>query len=436
VFGLEKLGMKFGLENIRAICSHRGNPQDAFPSVIVAGTNGKGSVAAFTDAALRAARIRTGLYTSPHLVRLEERFAIDGTPIPTSRLANALTRVRESIERLMEAGTLVSHPTFFEATTAAAFELFRSSAVQMAVLEVGLGGRLDSTNVASPIAAAITTIDLDHERILGASLAAIAFEKAGVVKPGMMVVVGEEKPEALDVIERVCRERDAMLTRAMDGVEAHVRMEKGHAVLGLTTPKRSYAELRVGLAGRHQAANAIVAARLLEQLETLGIPVGREAVEAGIAGVSWPGRLDLRRVSSGRHLLLDAAHNPAGAKVLAEYLREAHPSGLPILFAAMEDKNAGEMLDALLPCATSLIVTRPANPRAQEPRDLAAEARSIRPALAILIEPDPSAALEKAWEICETVLATGSIFLVGELMGMLEAGALGPRPLGDVARTG
>ena len=196
--------MKFGLANIAAVCAALGNPQDAFPSVIVAGTNGKGSVTAMVDAALRAGGHRSARYTSPHLQHIEERFTIDGTDVAPAVMDAAAGRVRQAVEALVESGELESLPTFFECTTAVAFDLFREARVDVAVLEVGLGGRLDSTNIVSPIAAAIVSIDFDHQAQLGNTLASIAFEKAGVIKGGIPVVCGPMPREALDVIAKVC----------------------------------------------------------------------------------------------------------------------------------------------------------------------------------------------------------------------------------------
>jgi folylpolyglutamate synthase/dihydrofolate synthase len=213
LFSLERFGMKFGLANIATLCAGLGHPQDAFPSVIVAGTNGKGSVTAMVDAGLRAAGHRSARYTSPHLERLEERFVVDGQEVAPEILDRAAARIQAAVEDLVASGALASLPTFFECTTAVAFELFREARVDMAVLEVGLGGRLDSTNIVSPIAAAIVSIDFDHEEQLGHTLASIAAEKAGVIKPGIPVVCGPLPAEALDVIARVCAQQRATLIR-------------------------------------------------------------------------------------------------------------------------------------------------------------------------------------------------------------------------------
>ena len=425
LLSLEKLGIKFGLENIRAICKALGDPQQAYPTVIVAGTNGKGSVAAMVETGLRAAGLRTGLYTSPHLVRLEERFAVAGQPVERAALAHAAAMLLDTVEGLRQDGRLATQPTFFEVTTAIGFELFRRAGVELAVLEVGLGGRFDATNVAVPIAGAITTIDLDHERFLGHTVAQIAFEKAGVIKPGMRVVVGERKREALDVIARVCAERGARLVRADEGLTAEASVERGRVDVRLRTPAADYGTLRLSLRGRHQLDNALVAVRLLEELGALGLPVARGAVVAAVQDTWWPGRLDLRRDAAGREVLCDAAHNPAGAQVLASYLQEAHPGGLPIVFAVMRDKDVMGTLAPILPFASPLILTRPTTERAMAPEDIADAARRLGRVTGVEVEPEAGAALEAAWSRGGTICACGSIFLVGEVLARLEGSSQG-----------
>jgi dihydrofolate synthase/folylpolyglutamate synthase len=417
LFGLEKLGIKFGLENIRAICDSLGRPQDAWPSVIVAGTNGKGSVCAMVEAGLRAGGLRTGLYTSPHLIRLEERFAIDGAPVGSADLVEAAGAVQRAVAELRRAGTLATEPTFFEVTTAVGFELFRRARVGIAVLEVGLGGRYDATNIATPRAAAITTIDFDHERFLGNTIAAIAGEKAGVIKAGMRVVVGETKAEAVEVIARACRERDAVMVPAGEGVRADtLGLEAGAAVVDLETPLRRYGTLRLALRGRHQVRNAVVAVRLLEELGEAAAPLPAEAVAAAVTSVRWPGRLDLVSDGRGRTVLCDAAHNPAGAGVLAGYLREVYQGRLPIVFAIMRDKDVAGTLKPLLACASHLVLTRAQTDRALDPAALAEAARRAGWRGPLEVEPDAALAVERAWDRAPEACAAGSIFLVGEVL--------------------
>jgi dihydrofolate synthase/folylpolyglutamate synthase len=371
------------------------------------------------DAALRAAGLRTGRYTSPHLMRLEERFAIDGVPVASDLFESAARDVRTTAESLLARGALAAPPTFFEATTVVAFELYRRTGVDMAVLEVGMGGRLDATNVVSPLAGAITTIDLDHERFLGDTLAQIAFEKAGVIKPGMLVVVGERKPEPAAVIADVCRQQQATYIDAMDGVTVASSFEGGRAVLDLQTPSDRYQTLRLALRGRHQIQNAVVAVRLLEALRSGGVAIPHRAIVDGLATVSWPGRLQVVDVDPTRHLLLDAAHNPAGARSLVAYLAEMHPARLPLVFGAMRDKDVDQMLTLLLPHVSSVVTTQSKTPRAKPADELAAVVRQLDPVMPIDVIPTPAAAVAKAWTRSDTVCVAGSIFLVGEVLAGL-----------------
>lgn len=424
LLGLERFGIKFGLENIRALSEALGHPFHAYRSLIIAGTNGKGSVAAMADRALSASGYRSARYTSPHLARLEERYAIDGRPVATDLLRAAASDVLGVVRRLRSSGRLATEPTFFEVATAVGFEVFRRAGAEVAVLEVGMGGRLDATNVATAVAAAITTIDIDHEQFLGRTIREIAGEKAGVIKPGMTVVVGESKPEAVEAIAGVCRERGACLVMAGEGVRAVSSFEQGRLVLDLTTPVRRYPPMRLALRGRHQAANAVVAVRLLEALSALGLPVSEAAIVSGLTDVVWRGRLDLVDVDSRHRVLFDGAHNPAGARTLAAYLGEAHPGRWPIVFGVMRDKDAAEMLAALSPHAARFILTEPPGSRAARAADLARLAQSLAASVPVDVEPDPHAALALGQRAGPLVVVAGSLFLVGELLPMSSAPAV------------
>jgi dihydrofolate synthase / folylpolyglutamate synthase len=398
LFSLEQFGIKFGLENISAIVARLGHPERAFRSVHIAGTNGKGSVTAMVDAALRAAGIRSARYTSPHLINLSERFVIDGRPVDAAVLAAATADVRAVVEQLRADHTLEVQPTFFEVTTALGFELFRRAAVEIAVLEVGLGGRLDATNVVAPpglVATAITSIAFEHQAYLGTTLREIALEKAGIIKPGIPVVIGPMDHEAEMAIEEVAARRGASVIRA-------------------SAP--DCRGMRVGLAGVHQRSNAAVALRLLQQLASRGIAVPAQAVETGLANPEWPCRLEVLRFADGRELLLDAAHNPAGAASLASYLEAEDAPRRPLVFAAMRDKDVAGMFTALLPQVAALIVTRASNARSTDPGILAQQARALAPILPIVIAPDLGEALEAAWRIAPRIVVAGSIFLLGDAM--------------------
>jgi dihydrofolate synthase/folylpolyglutamate synthase len=402
LFGLEQFGIKFGLDNISALVARLGHPERTFRSVHIAGTNGKGSVTAMVDAALRAAGHRSARYTSPHLVDLTERFVIDGRPVSRDALVAAVRDIRDVIESLRADGTLEVQPTFFEVATAVAFELFRRAGVDVAVVEVGLGGRLDATNVIAPahvVATAITSIAFDHQMYLGTTLRAIAFEKAGIIKPGVPVVVGPLDAEAAAVIEQVARERRAEVIR---------------------TSAADCRPFAIRLAGSHQIANAAVAVGLLRILDANGIRVPADAVAAGLADPQWPGRLETRRLAAGRELLLDAAHNPAGAAALASYLLTDGGAKRPLVFAAMRDKDVTGMFTALLPAVERLVVTRASNARSAEPDTLAGHARAIAPGLPISSEPVVADALTAAWRDSPRIVVAGSIFLLGDVMKLVD----------------
>ena len=397
--------MKFGLENISRLCAALGHPERAFASVIVAGTNGKGSVTAMVHRGLRAAGHRAARYTSPHLERLEERFVIDDREVETNVLRGAAARVRTAIESLERAGVFEAPPTFFECATAIAFELFRNAGMEIAVLEVGLGGRLDATNVVTPRVAAITSIGLDHQAQLGDTLESIAFEKAGVIKPGIPVVVGELPVEAEQVVDAMCRERQASLIHAADcgGSEALV------------------GAVPLALAGRHQHANARVAACVLLQLDVSSIRVSSDAMRAGISDVRWPGRLE-RFTVGATEFLLDAAHNPDGARALAAYLDDAGWRGATLVFAAMRDKAAGAMLRELEPLCATVVCTAPDTERALPAAALADLAAAVPGARwQVKTAADPAAAVDLAAAESGRVVVAGSIFLIGPVRGILRA---------------
>ena len=420
LFALERFGIRPGLDTIRLLVRAMGDPQSAYRTVIVAGTNGKGSVVAMADSALRAAGHRVGRYTSPHLHVLTERFVVDGTAIPEPELRREAAQVHEQVDRMLADGRLPHPPTFFEATTAIALSWFRRAGVDLALLEVGLGGRLDATNIVTPVAGVITPIGLEHRQYLGDTLEAIAAEKAGVIKPGMVVVTTETTPVVLTLFEETCRRRGARLVRADEGTTVRVAPGRDRPKITVTTSRRAYPPFRLGLAGIHQVSNATAAIRLLEALSDIGIPVGSEAVVTGLSRVVWPGRLELVRVGDRGKMLLDAAHNPAAAAALSTYLRTTFPAGLPIVLGAMNDKDVGGIVAALAPCATRFVCTAPDTPRAIPANALAARVRQRAGSTPISADVTSWRAVETAWRGSETVCVTGSIFLVGELLSAIE----------------
>jgi dihydrofolate synthase/folylpolyglutamate synthase len=409
LLALETIGIKLGLEQIRALVEVMSRPDRAFPSIVVAGTNGKGSVAAMIERGLRSGGCRTGLFTSPHLIDLEERFAIDGRPITRDALEAAAGRVLSAAEHL------AAPPSFFEATTALALDVFRSAQVDVAVLEVGLGGRLDATNVVDAAAVAITSIDFDHEEYLGSTLEAIAREKAGVIRPGALVVLADNPPAVEDVVAAATRAAGARLVRAREGVSARLRMMSGRASGTIQTPVATYADLTFNLAGRHQIDNGIAAVRLLEELESTGVaavPTG--AIRAAVEEVTWPARLETIRVTE-LDVLVDGAHNPAGARALASFLGETYGRRLPIVMGAMRDKNLDGMVAALAGAARCFVMTSVGTGRAARPEDLAAAAVRVAPDIHTVMRARPIDALKTAAGFGAPVVVAGSLYLAGEI---------------------
>ena len=415
LYGLERLGMKFGLANIAALSDELGHPERTFKSLVVAGTNGKGSVTVMAETALRAAGLRTARYTSPHLVRLEERFVIDGREVDTADLRDALGSVQTAVDSLIQRGVLEALPTFFEVATAAAFELFRRAAVEIAVLEVGLGGRLDATNVVTPIATAITSIDLDHQAQLGYTIESIAREKAGIVKPGVPLVCGAVPEAAERVIREICEAQQSRLIRVTDVVTIVPRAQDD--AIDVRTSRRSLDRVTLALPGRHQRDNAAVAVALLDELTRQGIAIPDHAVREGLTQAQWPARLE-RFVIRGVEVLLDAAHNPAGARALASHLQEIGWARITLLFGAMGDKDVTGMLEAVGPLCEIIVCTTAPNPRARPAAELAQLASAFAPTVAAI--DDPAVALEFALARGRPVVAAGSIFLIGPLRDILR----------------
>jgi len=408
---------KFGLGNITILAEDLGQPQRSSPCVHIAGTNGKGSTAAMLESILRAAGLRTGLYTSPHLESINERIRINGENISDQDFAAAWSRVHSSIEALMASGRLTAHPTFFECITAISFLAFAQHQVDFAIYEVGLGGRLDATNIVAPEIAIITPIDFDHENFLGHSIQEIAAEKAGIIKPGAWVVSASERPEARAVIARRCAEIDARLVE----VDATARLENVQSADGLYravaafTHSRKQLTLTPSLPGRFQIRNALTAAIATRLLAERGFPLPDDAIERGIAAANWPGRLE--RLATQPDLYLDGAHNPAGARELLKFWKENYDGRrIFLVYGAMRDKAVDEISGLLFPHATAVVLTEPSQPRAIS-ASLLAEITSHDAQETVIVR-DPGEALEAALQLAsprDVVFVTGSLYLVGEL---------------------
>ncbi|HXA55873.1 MAG TPA: folylpolyglutamate synthase/dihydrofolate synthase family protein [Candidatus Acidoferrum sp.] len=408
---------KFGLENISTLSAALGNLHRAVPCAHIAGTNGKGSTAAMLESILRAAGLRTGLYTSPHLERVNERIRIEGEDVSDADFAAAWTRVHAAIESLLASGVLHAHPTYFECVTAMAFLIFAEKKLDFVVYEVGLGGRLDSTNIVVPEVAVITSIDFDHETWLGHSIAEIATEKAGIIKPGITVVSAAERPEARTVIARRCRDVGANLVE----IDQAYRTESTHgaegryaAIVTGTKGSTSSITLAPSLRGRFQIRNALAAAAAARVLAEKGFPVSDAAIEKGIRSVNWPGRLE--KLSDDPAVYLDGTHNPAGARELLKFWDE-NLAGRRIflVYGTVRDKAVDEIAGLLFPRAEKVVLTAPRQPRAISADVLAEMAGHL--ARSYAVEPDPQLALEKALRFAslrDAVFATGSLYLVGE----------------------
>jgi dihydrofolate synthase / folylpolyglutamate synthase len=407
---------KFGLHNIGTLSAALGNPHRAVPCAHIAGTNGKGSTAAMLESVLRAAGLRTGLYTSPHLERVNERIRINGRDVSDEDFAAAWTRVHAAIESLMASGALAAHPTYFECVTAMAFLVFAESKLDFVVYEVGLGGRLDSTNIVMPEVAVITSIDFDHESFLGHSIAEIAGEKAGIIKRGIAVVSSAERPDARIVIADRCRELGARLIE----IDSTYRIRFTHTIdgryPGIAAPRSGGAPilLQPPLPGRFQIRNALAAATAARVLAGRGFPISDQAIEEGIRSVEWPGRLE--KLADAPAVYVDGTHNPAGARELVNFWADNF-SGRRIflVYGTVRDKAVDEIAGLLFPRAERVILTAPRQPRAISAEVLAEMTAHL--ASSYIIEADPQAALEHALAMAapeDAVFATGSLYLVGE----------------------
>jgi dihydrofolate synthase/folylpolyglutamate synthase len=408
---------KFGLSNTATLAEALGNPQRNAPCVHIAGTNGKGSTAAMLDSVLRMAGRRTGLYTSPHLERINERIRINGDDISDEDFAAAWTRVQAAIESLLANGKLAAHPTYFECLTALAFVAFAGYGVDFAIYEVGLGGRLDSTNIVEPEVAVITSIDFDHESFLGHSIAEIAAEKSGIIKSGAWVVSSAERPEAWEVIARRCKEMGARLVEVDAAWSVKQSGVTGGYYRAVATSTVSQIEIVIEppLPGRFQIRNALTAATAARLLAERGFPITDEAIANGIRKARWPGRLE--RLCDNPAVYLDGTHNPAGAKELLKFWQENFAGRrILLVYGAMRDKAVDEIAGLLFPAADFVILTEPLQPRAISAPLLAEMTAHLARNSAVV--PNPIEALERAIEIAspeDAVFATGSLYLVGDL---------------------
>ena len=419
LYRLQKHGIKLGLETMTALMVRLGMPQIRYRTLHIAGTNGKGSTAAMASAMLQAAGYRVGLYTSPHLVEFRERIRVNGEMIPESQVA----QLTEQLQALCLPDL---SPTFFEYTTAMALQHFADSGVDVAVLEVGLGGRFDATNVVMPMACAITTISLDHQEYLGTTLSSIAFEKAGIIKPGVPVVVGRLDDNAWGTIKQVAGEKQVPVFRLDKDFYTEGKTPQQFSYRGLDM---QYDGLTCALEGRHQLDNAACALALLGAAASQGITVEAEAVRAGLRAVNWAGRLEV--VDRRPTILLDGAHNSAAVRALADYLTRSdrsfrsHP--IVLVLGMMRDKDHRGFVEPLKCLVDAVVLTQADLPRAATALELQASLEGLLPHPHVVPSPGEAMALAKQLATPDgLVCVTGSLMLVGECKAWFRGCGLSP----------
>jgi dihydrofolate synthase / folylpolyglutamate synthase len=447
--GNEVLTAKLGLRNITVLLSFLGDPHKKFKSVLIAGTNGKGSVAAFCESILRVSGYRTGLYTSPHLIQIEERIRVNGVMIPAEDFARLTEEVRNSIailtDGLHSSGSnlrLDCHPTYFEIVTAVGLKYFAEQQIDVALLEVGLGGRFDATNVVDPLVAVITNVDYDHQKYLGNRLEEIATEKAGIIKPHsyertgtatfladpggasnnvLPVIFCNGTDSVVEVIQGQCKATGSRLIRALEGIEYKVKANPlGYFRLLLNSAFGCGTEIDIPLPGEHQVLNALTAIRTMEILRGSGFRISCQNICEGVVRTRWPGRLEI--LDHQPRLILDGAHNPAGAEMARAYVRQFLQSGeIVMVYGTMRDKAIREMAQKLFPLARQIILTRASSDRAAEPEEIA----DLVPEFHRLFRftKNVGEALSLAQELASkegTILVVGSLFLVGDAKKILQ----------------
>ena len=409
LYSLQKYGIKFGLSKTSNLLKAFGNPHRGRRYVHIAGTNGKGSVAAMVESILRASGLKVGFYSSPHLVRFTERFRIHGREIPSETAAGLV----EELRALMGP---TQPPTFFEVTTAMGLIYFAREEVDIAVIEVGMGGRLDATNVIRPCVSVITNISFDHQAFLGTHLMDIAREKAGIIKRGIDVVTAATQGPVLDLFMRTCQDLGASLWR----VGKDIRYRADGNTIDYYGFERKLKGLELGLAGSYQHRNAALALSVIELLERQGLGVSEEHIRQGLKSTTWPGRLQV--VSRDPLVILDGAHNPGAIRSLSEALRGGFRyKRLILVLGVMGDKDVKGILRAIVPMADYVIFTRPEYYRAAAPETLMQAASPLKKPGEV--EPTLAKALERAKQMADRedlILVTGSLFTVGETMALLD----------------
>jgi dihydrofolate synthase/folylpolyglutamate synthase len=418
--GHETLAMKFGLETTQTLLKAFSNPQNSFLKIQIAGTNGKGSVCAFLDAVCRARNLKTGLFTSPHLSEITERIKINGANISEAQFAKLASTVRETAETLVKNGKLQTLPTFFEHLTVIGLLAFREAGVDLAILETGLGGRLDSVTAAEAEIVVITPVSFDHQEFLGDTLDKIASEKAAIIRQNTRAVVSSQPVEAFNAISRRAEFCGVKLQTAAVFIEKSATAD-GRFSADFHTNKNFYPNVRINLRGRHQLENAATAISAAENLADLGFEISRSEITKGLENAVHAGRLELWKIAAATPILFDGAHNLDGAKSLAEFLREFFAkTPLTFVFGAMRDKDLRQITAEIFPLADCLILTRADNLRSAAPENL----RQFAPTdfKKIYLAANAAEALQKAFENTAAnglIVVTGSLYLIGEAQKIL-----------------
>jgi dihydrofolate synthase/folylpolyglutamate synthase len=419
--GVETLTIKLGLRNTQLLLAALGDPQKSCPAVQIAGTNGKGSTAVVLDSICGAAGIKTGLYTSPHLISITERIKVAKREISTEDFARHATQVRSAAETIVGEGQIEALPTFFEHVTAIALLAFREHEVKLAILETGLGGRLDATSVAGAELVAITPIERDHEEYLGETIESIAAEKAAIIRPGGTAIIAPQPAPALDAILQQCGLVNVTPSVDQCTVTVESMTQDGRARMTIDTEYDRYDNVLLGLRGRHQITNVSVAIRLAESLRARGFAISRSAIIEGIETASHAGRLELWE---GRPaLLFDGAHNPSGTRALREFLDEFVAAPVTLVFGAMRDKNLEQMAENLFSVASRLVLTKPDSPRAASVDELQKLASGTLEPEKIFAASSLCNAIRKAIDTTSPdglICFTGSLYLIGEAQALIK----------------
>ena len=412
-----KFGIKLGLDRIREILKRVGNPQDKYRIIHIAGTNGKGSTAAFYDFVLREAGLKVGRFTSPHLSSYRERMTINGEPIPETDLVELISELRPIVEAVAADG--FGPPTEFELGTAAGFLYFAKQAVDLAVIEVGMGGRFDATNVVTPILSVVTHIALDHREYLGDTLEKIAFEKAGIIKPGVPVVIGIQEPEIEKYLTEVAISRKAPYSLAGGLTIERATVAEGGNSFTITHPLFGHLNVRTGLVGKHQINNCLNFLAGMEFLHQLGVKLTQENIVSGLAKAYWPGRFERVPGFERLKLYLDGAHNPDGVRALAGTLASIYPGQkADFLVGILNNRPLAEMAAILAPVTRQVIVTKVPDPKSSTTEDLAKAFTEL--GIETVAEPVPEKALELLLKTDnQLAVACGSLYLIGYLRKFL-----------------